>query len=211
MQGPQDRFLTTAQDTLPGWSVSGEGVSVQRFTYIPVVILLLFVTGCATTGDLRRIHGNLDNQIRVTNEKIAAVEQSSGSVKAEIAGLRKEDEKQVESITALRGTLADNRAEVTEIREQLQQIKGSIDSLRRDLSTTATRTGRREEEEKALREKLDKLTFKINFIENFLGIGQKEKAPDAAAEKVTILSLVPIAVDLPLMYCLVELLRRTHR
>ncbi len=156
---------------------------MQRFTYIPVVILLLFVTGCATTGDLRRIHGNLDNQIRVTNEKIAAVEQSSGSVKAEIAGLRKEDEKQVESITALRGTLADNRAEVTEIREQLQQIKGSIDSLRRDLSTTATRTGRREEEEKALREKLDKLTFKINFIENFLGIGQKEKAPDAAAEK----------------------------
>ncbi len=92
-------------------------------------------------------------------------------------------EKAVESIAALRGTLADSRAEMTEIREQIQQIRGSIDSLRRDLSASAATTSRREEEEKGLREKLDKLTFKINFIENFLGIGKKEAAAEAAAEK----------------------------
>lgn len=156
---------------------------MRRYPYILSVIALLFVAGCATTGDLRRVHGNLDHQIRLTNEKIASVEQNSGGVKDEIAGLRKEDEKAVESITALRGTLADSRAEVTEIREQIQQIKGSIDSLRRDLSSSATRTNKREDEEKGLRERLDKLTFKINFIENFLGIGKKEAVPDAAAEK----------------------------
>jgi len=33
--------------------------------------------------------------------------------------------------------------------------------------------------------------------------------PEAGAERVTILSLVPIALDLPLIYCLIELLRRT--
>lgn len=33
--------------------------------------------------------------------------------------------------------------------------------------------------------------------------------PTAAARPVTALSLVPITVDVPLMYCLVELLRRT--
>ncbi len=156
---------------------------MRRYPCVLVLIVLLFVSGCATTGDLRRVHSNLDHQIRLTNEKIAAVEQRSSGVKGEIAGLRGEDEKAVESITALRGTLADSRAEVTDIREQIQQIKGSIDSLRRDLSTAANRTTRREDEEKGLREKLDKLTFKINFIENFLGIGQKEKAPDTAAEK----------------------------
>ena len=156
---------------------------MRRFPYIPGVIALLFVAGCATTSDLRRVHGNLDNQIRLTNEKIAAVEQSSGGVKSEIADLRKEDEKAVQSIAALRGTLADSRAEVTEIREQIQQIRGNIDSLRRDLSATSTRAVRREDEEKALRDRLDKLTFKINFIENFLGIGKKEGAPEAAAEK----------------------------
>jgi hypothetical protein len=96
-------------------------------------------------------------------------------VKDEIAGLRKEDEKAVASISALRGTLADSRAEVTEIREQIQQIKGSMDSLRRDLSASATRTNKREDEEKGLRDRLDKLTFKINFIENFLGIGRRKQ------------------------------------
>ena len=156
---------------------------MRRYPYILIAIALLFVVGCATTGDLRRVHGNLDHQIRLTNAKIASVEQNSIGVKDEIAGLRKEDEKAVGSITALRGTLADSRAEVTEIREQIQQIKGSIDSLRRDLSTSATRTSKREDEEKGLRDRLDKLTFKINFIENFLGIGKKEAVPDAAAEK----------------------------
>jgi tol-pal system protein YbgF len=163
--------------------VPGEGVAVRRYPYIPVVILLLSVIGCATTGDLRRVHSNLDNQIRLTNEKIAGAEQLSADVKVEIDGLRREDEKAGESIKALRGTLADSRAEITEIREQIQQIKGSVDGLRRDLSSTATRTNKREDEEKGLREKLDKLTFKINFIENFLGIGKKEEAPDAASEK----------------------------
>jgi len=36
---------------------------------------VLLTAGCATTSDVRRIHSNLDNQIRLTNEKIAAVEQ----------------------------------------------------------------------------------------------------------------------------------------
>jgi hypothetical protein len=35
--------------------------------------------------------------------------------------------------------------------------------------------------------------------------------PNAKAEPVTILSLVPIAEDLPLIYCLAQLLRRTNR
>jgi hypothetical protein len=35
--------------------------------------------------------------------------------------------------------------------------------------------------------------------------------PQAAAERVTALSLVPIAIDLPLVYCLAALLYRTRR
>lgn len=35
--------------------------------------------------------------------------------------------------------------------------------------------------------------------------------PDAGAERVTILSLLPIAEDIPLMYCLAALLRRTGK
>ena len=155
--------------------------SLLRLLYIPAAITLLFIAGCATTDDLRRVRGNLDNQIQLTNEKIAVVEQGSAGVKEEIAALRGEFEKTFGAITAVRGTQADSRAEITEIREQIQQLRGSIDSLRRDISTATSRTSRREEEEKVLREKLENLTFKINFIENFLGIGKKEDAADAAA------------------------------
>jgi len=147
------------------------------------MITLLSVVGCATPNDLRRVHGDLDNQIRLTNEKIAGIEQGSTGVREEIAALRREIEKTGGAITGVRGTQADSRAEMTEIREQIQQIRGSIDSLRRDFSTAISRTSRREEEEKGLREKLESLTFKINFIENFLGIGKKEDAADAAVEK----------------------------
>ena len=159
---------------------------MRRYPCIPAVIaLVLAMAGCATQSDVRRVHSNLDNQIRLTNEKITAVEQQlTSGVREEIAVLRSQDEKNAQSIAALRGTLAESRAEVTEIREQIQQIKGGIDSLRRDLSTTATRTARqREDEDRVIRDRLDKLTFKVNFIENFLGIGKKDEMPEPAAEK----------------------------
>jgi tol-pal system protein YbgF len=154
---------------------------------ILVLIALLSVTGCATTGDLRRVRGDLNQQIQLINDKITGVEQGSVSIKDETAGIRKEiektNEKTDQAIQSLRGSLAENRAATTELRDQIQQIRGAIDGLRRDLSSSSARTSKREEEEKGLREKLDNLTFKINFIENFLGIGKKGETADAAVEK----------------------------
>jgi len=145
------------------------------------------VAGCATTDDLRRLRGDLNHQIQLANDKIAGVELGSVNVKGEIAGLRRDiekaNEKTSEAFKPLRSGQAEGRADMTEIRDQIQQIRGTIDGLRRDFSAISARMGRREEEDKALREKLDSLTFKINFIENFLGIGKKEEQADAAGEK----------------------------
>jgi tol-pal system protein YbgF len=141
------------------------------------------VTGCATTDDVRRVRGDLDYQIRLTNEKITGLEQGSSGVKEEMAGLRREIEKTAEALPPLRGSQAEGRAELTEIREQIQQIRGAADGLKKDLTAASTRTNRREEDDKILREKLDSLTFKINFLENFLGIGKKEEGVEAAPEK----------------------------
>jgi tol-pal system protein YbgF len=142
------------------------------------------MTGCATTDDLRRVHGNLDRQIQVTNEKVASVEQGFAPLRDEIAGVRGEIAKTTqEAIQPLRSSQAEGRAEMTDIREQLQQIRGTIDALRKDLSSASAKTVKREDEEKALREKLDNLTFKINFIENFLGIGKNEEPAAAPGDK----------------------------
>jgi tol-pal system protein YbgF len=145
------------------------------------------VAGCATTDDLRRLRGELNHQIQLTNDKIAGFELGSVGVKGEMVGLRmdieKTNEKTSEAFKSLRSGQADGRVDTTEIRDQIQQIRGTIDGLRKELSAVAARTNRREEEDKALREKLDSLTFKISFIENFLGIGKKEETADAAGEK----------------------------
>jgi len=160
---------------------------LHRRLFISVLITFLFVAGCATTDDLRRVRGDLNQQIQLANDRITGVEQGLVGVKGETAGVLKEvektNEKTDEAVKSLRSGQAENRAATTELRDQIQQIRGTIDGLKRDLSSSSARTSKREEEEKGLREKLDSLTFKINFIENFLGIGKKDEAADAAVEK----------------------------
>lgn len=155
-------------------------------TYLLLFLSVVLVAGCATTDDLRRVHGSLDRKIQITDEKIASVEQGLAPLKEEIAGVRSEIAKTTqEAIQPLRSSQAEGRAETTDLREQLQQLRGANESLRRDLSSVSSKTGKREEEEKAawnvLRDKVDKLAFKISFIENFLGIGKSEE--QAQAEK----------------------------
>jgi tol-pal system protein YbgF len=156
-------------------------------TYLLLFLSFLFVAGCATTDDVRRVHGDLDRKIQMTDEKIASVEQGFAPLKDEIASVRNEIARATqEAVRPLRSSQAEGRADMTDLREQLQQIRGATDSLRKDLSSVSSKTGKRDEEEKAsrdaLREKLDKLAFKINFIENFLGIGKNEE-PAVPGEK----------------------------
>jgi tol-pal system protein YbgF len=157
---------------------------VQRHPFIWGIILIFAVVGCATPDDVRRVRGEFDYKLRQSEERIAGAEQATAALKTEIAGMRSEIlAKNDESITSLRGSLADSRTERTEIRDSIQQLRGLIDGLRRDLTATASRTTKRDEDEKGQRDKLDAkletLTFKINFIENFLGIGKKDEPADA--------------------------------
>jgi len=164
-----------------------------RVYHLSVLLICLSVAGCATTEDLGRVRGDLNRQIQVANDRIAEVEQGTTGLKDEIAALRGEIGKAGSALQSFRDSQAEGRAELTEIRSQIQQIRGSIDSLRKDLGSTASKTNRREEEDKALKEKLDSLTFKVNFIENFLGVGKKDETADgtAAPEKNGKTSVAP--------------------
>ncbi len=66
---------------------------MQRHLSILIFIAVLAVAGCATTDDLRRLRGDLNHQIQLTNDKIAGVEMGSANIKGEMAGLRKDIEK----------------------------------------------------------------------------------------------------------------------
>jgi len=162
---------------------------MQKPLNLLMFIALLSVVGCATTDDLRRLRGDLNQQIQLTNERITTVESGSAALKGEMAGIRKDvekvDEKTAETFRSIRSGQAEIRADMTEMRDQIQQIRGTLDGLRKDLSAIAVKTNRREDEDKTLnlKEKLENLNFKINFIENFLGVGKKEEEAEAAGEK----------------------------
>jgi tol-pal system protein YbgF len=147
------------------------------------VCLALGLGGCATTDDLARVHSDMNRQVQMSNDKIADIERGTAGVKDEIAQFRGELAKSDAALKPLRGSQAESRADITDIREQLQQVRGGIDSLKRDLASAAAKTSRRDEEDKILKEKLENLTFKVNFIENFMGIGKKDESADAAVEK----------------------------
>jgi len=146
----------------------------------------------------------MDYQIRQANERITGLEAESAGLKV---GLKDEIEKTGQAMQAmgqamgqalapLRGSQAEGRAELTEIRKQIQQLQGGLDTLKRDLAntntlattlattltTTSNRAARLEEENKILREKIDNLTFRVTFLENFFEIG-KQGAGGAAVAK----------------------------
>jgi tol-pal system protein YbgF len=149
------------------------------------MLLLAALIGCATTDDLKKVQSELDrkitdvvnNRVVVVEKKVAAVEQHLSLLKAEDNAIRGEVARNFEAVTALRKSTAEAGADIADIRDNIQQLRGQVEALRKDLATVVTRTNK-DEDAKEIREKLNNAVFKINFIENFLGIGKREDQPE---------------------------------
>ena len=125
---------------------------MQNKISVLLVLCLISIIGCATTDDLRRVQGEMD--------------QKTLALKGEDANIRKDMEKLNETLTLLRKSRAEIGADVTELRDEIQKLKGITEGLQKDVAVL--------KDYKDLRDKLDQVSFKINFMENFLGIGKKE-------------------------------------
>lgn len=134
---------------------------MKKFTPLLFLVCFVFIVGCATSGDLRRTQGALDRKILALQE--------------ENAGLRKDIDKLNETVAAMQKSQAEARADITEIRDSTQNLKGNVEGLKKDVAAL-TKTHQD-------KEKLDNLSFKINFIENFLGIGKKENYSEGEKTK----------------------------
>jgi tol-pal system protein YbgF len=119
--------------------------------------MLLALTGCATTDDLKALRSELN---RGVEEKVAVIDDN-------LASLKKEQEKNSEVLAQIRKGSANTGADVSELRDNLQQLRGQVEALRKDVA----RSTKKEDDYK---EKFDNLILKINFIENFLEIGRKD-------------------------------------
>ena len=154
---------------------------------LPLLLMTAFI-GCATASDIQRARSEIDQKMIVEvggkiapmEKKVAVAEEKVAALKTESAAIRGDVGKNSDAVVALRRSMAETGADIADVRDNLQQLRGQLDILRKDLAAAATRANRKDEEYKEIRDKLNNAVFKINFIENFLGIGAREDQPEAA-------------------------------
>jgi tol-pal system protein YbgF len=138
----------------------------NKYIALPLILVAL-LSGCATNSDLRMVRAEVDAKLSAVEEKVSAQQTES-------TALRKEIEKINESIASLRKAEAELRADMTDIRDQIRQVRGLAEGLQKDLTTLQSRSG----DYKDFKDRLDQAYFKVNYIENFLGICKKDDRPD---------------------------------
>jgi len=109
-------------------------------------------------------------------EKVSAVDVKISVLQSDTAALRKEIEKTNASLATLRKADAEIRADMTDLGDQIRQLKGTAESLQKDSTSLQNYRAR---DFKDIKDKLDQAYFKLNYIENFLGIGKKDDKPDS--------------------------------
>ena len=129
---------------------------LAMYRRVPLLCCILLITGCATQQDLGRIQSGLDRKIEIMR----------GENESLNAGNK-------EALDAVRKSQAEINADMTELKDRIQQLTGKSDENRKDLASLTGRANRRDEELKDIREKLEGASFKVNFIENFLGLSKK--------------------------------------
>ena len=137
---------------------------------ICLLVCLLCLAGCASRQDLKRVRNELGQMVSAQVNDIEALKQEN-------AALRKALEGGQETIAALRKTQAESNADMTVLKDRIQQLNGRTEELQKDLAALHKTTQSKDEE---MAERLNRAIFKINFVENFLGIGKKDAAADAA-------------------------------
>lgn len=142
-----------------------------------VFFIVLLAAGCATNQDLRRVQGHFEQRATVQADEIGLLKQENTTLRKEIEGYQ-------EALAAVRKSLAENNAEMAELKDRQRQLGGLAEELRRDLIALQREQANQHRaasgREQEIREKLDKASFKINFLENFLGIGKREPAAEPA-------------------------------
>jgi DNA repair exonuclease SbcCD ATPase subunit len=122
---------------------------LTKYTYVILFFTLLYLSGCASTGDLKALRSELNQR---TDEKIS-------SIYAELNELKKN----ATALDSMRKGQANTVADLSDLRENLQQLRGQVETLKKD----ATLSSKKDEQ------LLDNILLRINFIENFLEIGNK--------------------------------------
>ena len=131
---------------------------MNRFLLLFMIACSLSYTGCATTIDLQDTRRMFDAEIRALQE--------------ENAGIRKDTEKNNQTIKDLRKRIADIAADITEIREDMESLKGDREVFGKGESDLKAEFLRKDKEFSDMKNQHDQLSSRMNVVENLLEIGR---------------------------------------
>ena len=140
------------------------------------IVVLVLLWGCATSGDLDRVKQTSDQRVSSLKAEVDKLSTQLAKVEKELA-----DAKEIN--TVLRKGQADASADMIGLRDSVQNLRGSVDEIKKEFSSVQKNGG--------LKERLDDLSFRVEYIESFIGVSKKEapaakdesKAPAAAEAK----------------------------
>jgi tol-pal system protein YbgF len=132
-------------------------MELKNSFYLLLLILVFSIAGCATSQDLKAARSEL-------NEKLSTVD-------AELAILKKEQEKNSSTVASMNKGHANSAADLSDLRETIQQLRGQLEILKKDMARDTKKSDE-------LKDRLDNIALKVNFIENFLEIGKKDSVSD---------------------------------
>ena len=124
---------------------------MKRLSLTACIFALIFLSGCATSGDLKRTE-------EVLNQRIVSLKDENTSLKKELEGTKS-------SANSLQKNQADTGADIIDLRDNVQKLRGTVDELRKENSTLRS-------EIKAKDAKINEMSQRLNFLENFIGIGK---------------------------------------
>jgi tol-pal system protein YbgF len=133
---------------------------LKNSIYLFLAVAAFSVAGCASMQDLRALRSELNQKMEEKMDAKLAV------VDAELATLKKN----TAALEAMRKGQADASADITDLRENLQQLRGQVETLKKESALNTKKDEQR----------FDNILLKINFIENFLEIGNKNNSSDAS-------------------------------
>ena len=129
---------------------------MKKHVFLLLAFFIVSVFGCATDRDLSKVRQDLKRKIFVLQEE------------------NKESDK------SLRKGQADICADMTDLRDDVQKFRGIVEELNRDAQTD--RKAKSADED--IRKKLSEISFRISYIENFLGIEKKKETLKSSGKDV---------------------------
>jgi tol-pal system protein YbgF len=140
------------------------GLTVKKTIILLIPLFLLWIGGCATTDDLKKTQRDYESKITSQRTEVEKLQ-------ARLDALEKS---QADAMRDIRKNQADLGADFGSVRDQVQTMRGQVEQMNKEFSGLG--------QGQNIKSRLDDISFRIGYIENFLGIAKKETSNGAKVE-----------------------------